>query len=112
MPCYILIQLNSRFTFKRILFNIYMGRHSGVWSLHVLLVSAWSFPPTITNVSSCLSLCVGPVTLCTPMPGCSANASWDRLQHPRDPLKDKWYRKWMDGCLTYAEPQQHVGIIQ
>lgn len=26
----------------------------------------------------------------------SAQAPWDRLQLPRNPVYDKWYRKWMD----------------
>ncbi len=47
------------------------------------------------SVSGCLSLYVGPVTDWQPVRGVprrSHNDSWDRLQHPRDPVKDKRYR--------------------
>ena len=42
------------------------------------------------SVSGCLSLYVGPVIDWRPVQGVprlSPNASWDWLQHPRDPLK-------------------------
>ncbi len=42
-----------------------------------------------------MSLYVGPVTDWRPVKGVpcrSPNASWDRFQHPHDPVKDKQYR--------------------
>ncbi len=45
------------------------------------------------SVSGCLALYVGPVTDWRPVPGAPC------LQHPGNSLKDKRYRKWMDGCI-------------
>ncbi len=100
-------------------------------AMHVLLMPAWvvsgysgflpqskdmqvrllgdSKLPVYVNVSvsDCLSLYVGPVTDWRPVqdvPRCSPNASWDWLQHPRDPVKSISVRPidngWMDSMLT------------
>ncbi len=79
--------------------------------LHVLLVPAWVFGFQLapqskdmyvnlltTRVSGRLSLYVGPVTDWRPVQGVprrsqpQLNDSWDRLQLPHDPVKDKRYR--------------------
>ncbi len=91
-----------------------------VWSLHVLCVYSSYFgfqsnPKTCrligdsklavvvnVSVSGCQSLYVGPVTDC-----CSPNTSWDRLQHPHDPVKDKRYRKWKMHGWTHLQHHLH-----
>ncbi len=52
------------------------------------------------SVSCCLSLYVGPVIDWQPVQGVprlSPTASWDRLQHPCEPLRiNSIYNGWMD----------------
>ncbi len=58
------------------------------------------------SVSSLQSLYVSRVTDWRPVQGAprlSPSASWDCLQHPCDPLKDKRYRRWMDVRLSSTD---------
>lgn len=37
--------------------------------------------------------------VCLCVPRLVHRVPWDRLQAPRDPVYDKRYRKWIDGCI-------------